>query len=81
MTKKIDESQLIKDFREGKSYTEIALKQKCSIPVIIYRLKKLGLGRYKQFKESFSVEEKNFVRELMETNQGRKQLLNILKDE
>ena len=46
MTKKIDETQLIKDFREGKLYAEIALKHKCSIGAIAYRLGKLGLGRY-----------------------------------
>jgi len=86
MTKKIDESQLIKDFEEGKLYTEIALKHKSSIGTIAYRLGKLGLERYKhlrrnkQFKEKFSAEEKDSIRGLMDTRRGRKQLIDILKD-
>ncbi|GAG85101.1 unnamed protein product [marine sediment metagenome] len=31
MTKKIDETQLIKDFHKGMNYAEIALELKCSI--------------------------------------------------
>lgn len=81
MTKKIDETLLIKDFHKGKPYAEIALKHKSSIGTISYRLRKLGLGRNKQARELFSAEEKDFLRNLMETHRGRKQLLNILKDE
>jgi hypothetical protein len=86
MTKKIDESQLIKDFEEGKLYTEIALKYKSSIGTIAYRLGKLGLRRYKhlrrnkQFKEKLLAEERGSIRSLMDTRRGRRQLLDILKD-
>lgn len=81
MTKKIDETRLIKDFRKGISYGKMALEHKCTIGIITYQIKKLGLGRYKQFRKSFSAEEKDFVRELMDTYQGRKQLLDILRGE
>jgi len=80
MSKKIDETQLIKDFHEGKLYAEIALKHKSSIGTIAYRLRKIGLGRNKQTPELFSAEEKDFLRSLMDTYRGRKQLLDILKD-
>lgn len=80
MTKKIDEIQIIKDFHEGKLYAEIALKHKCSIGIIAYRLKKLGLKRNKQGRELFSAEEKDFMRGLIDTYRGRKQLLEILTD-
>lgn len=78
MSKKIDETRLIKDFHEGKLYAEIALKHKCSIGTIAYRLRKLGLKRNKQGRELFSAEEKDFMRSLMDTYRGRKQLLDIL---
>ncbi|MBA7525763.1 hypothetical protein ES705_17920 [subsurface metagenome] len=80
MTKKIDETQLIKDFHEGKLYAEIALRHKSSIGTIAYRLRKLGLKRSKQDRELFSAEEKDFMRSLIDTYRGRKQLLYILKD-
>jgi len=79
MTNKIDETQLIKDFHEGMNYAEIALEYKCSIGTLAYRLRKLGLGRNKQGRELFSAEEKDFMRSLMDTYRGRKQLLDILK--
>lgn len=81
MTKKIDEIQIIKDFHEGKLYAEIALKHKCSIGTIAYRLRKQGLKRNKQGRELFSAEEKDFLRSLIDTYRGRKQLLDILTDE
>ena len=81
MTKKIDETQLIKDFHEGKLYAEIALKHKCGIGTVAYRLGRLGLGRNKQTRELFSAEEKDFMRALINTYRGRKQLLDILRDE
>lgn len=81
MSKKIDESQLIKDFHEGVLYADMALKHKCHVTAIAYHLKKLGLRRNKQDRELFSAEEKDFMRALMNTYRGRKQLLNILKDE
>jgi hypothetical protein len=80
MIKKIDETQLIRDFHEGKLYAEIALKHKCGIGTIAYRLRKLGLKRSKQGRELFSAEEKDFMRSLINTYRGRKQLLHILKD-
>lgn len=81
MTKKIDETQLIKDFHEGKIYAAIALEHKSSIGTIVYRLRKLGLKRNKQGRELFSAEEKDFMRSLINTYRGRKQLLDILRDE
>lgn len=80
MNKKIDETQLIKEFHEGKLYAEIALKHKCGLGTIAYRLGKLGLRRYKQTRELFSAEEKDFMRGLIDTYRGRKQLLDILRD-
>ena len=80
MTKKIDETQLIKDFHKGMNYAEIALELKCSIGTIAYRLRKLGLKRTKQGRELFSAEEKDFMRSLIDTYRGRKQLLDILRD-
>lgn len=79
MTKKIDETQLIKDFHEGKPYAEISLKHKCSIGTIAYRFRKLGLKRDKRNRRPFSAEEKDFMRSLIGTHRGRKQLLYILR--
>jgi len=81
MSKKIDKTKLIKDFHEGNPYAEIALRHKCSIGTIAYRLGKLDLGRNKQTRELFSAEEKNFMRALINTYRGRKQLLDILRNE
>ncbi|MBA7565287.1 hypothetical protein ES695_13655 [Candidatus Atribacteria bacterium 1244-E10-H5-B2] len=81
MIKKIDENQLIRDFHEGKLYAEIALKHKCGIGTVAYWLGKLGLKRNKQDRELFSAEEKDFMRSLIGTYRGRKQLLDILRDE
>jgi len=80
MNKKIDETQLIKEFHEGKLYAEIALKHECGIGTIAYRFRKLGLKRTKQGRESFSAEEIDFMKSLMDTYRGRRQLLDILKD-
>ncbi len=79
MTKKIDETQLIKDFHKGMNYAEIALEHKCSIGTIAYRLRKLGLKRTKQAQELFSAEEIDFMRSLIDTYRGRRQLLDILR--
>jgi len=81
MSKKIDETQLIRDFHEGKLYAEMALKHKCGIGTLAYRLRKLGLKRNKLGRELFSVEEKDFMRSLIDTYWGRKQLLHILRGE
>ena len=81
MTKKINKTLLIKDFHEGVLYADMAIKHKCHVTAIAYHLKKLGLGRNKQTRELFSAEEKNFMRALINTSRGRKQLLDILKDE
>ena len=80
MAKKIGKTQLIKDFRGGKTYAEIASRHKCSIGTIAYRLRKLGLKRGKQNRSLFSAEEKDFIRSLIKTYRGRKQLFAILKD-
>ena len=45
MTKKIDETQFLRDFREGKNYVGIALRQKITIGTVAYWVKKLGLKR------------------------------------
>ena len=79
MTKKIDETQLVKDFLGKMRYTEIALKHKISIPTIIYRLRKLGLKRNKEGEEALSQEEKCTISEMIETPGGRGQLLYILR--
>ncbi|MBA7554909.1 hypothetical protein ES705_47548 [subsurface metagenome] len=79
MTKKIDEVQFLKDFYEGKLYSEIALSHKCSKGTVSYRLGKLGLKRRKQLQELFSAEEKDILRDLIGTYRGRKQLLYILR--
>lgn len=84
MTKKIDVIQLVRDFRDGEKYAEIALRQKVNIGTVAYWVKKLGLKRCGQKKrkgEVFSVEEKYILSEMLETRGGRRQLLYILKGE
>lgn len=81
MTRKIDKTQLIKDFREGKTYAEIASRLKCSTGTIAYRLRRLGLKRGKQNRSLLSAEEKDLIRSLMKTYRGRNQLFAILRDE
>ncbi|MBA7599694.1 hypothetical protein ES703_06731 [subsurface metagenome] len=80
MIKKIDEPQLIKDFHEGKTYAEIALEHKIDMWLITYRLRKLGLKRNKQCQNLFSAEEKIFIRGLITTYRGKRQLFHILVD-
>lgn len=80
MIKKIDETQLIEDFHKGKPYAEIALQHKRNMGAIVYRLGKLGLRRNKQSQDLFSAEEKKFMRGLITTYQGRRQLFHILVD-
>jgi ribosomal protein S21 len=79
MTKKVDETQLVKDVHERMPYTEIALKHKISKSTIIYRLRKLGLKRNKAERKVFTVEEKYIISKMIETPGGRKQLLYILR--
>ena len=81
MIKKIDETQLIKDFHKDVLYANMAIKHKCHLTTIAYHLKKLGLGRNKRTRELFSAEEKNFMSALINTYRGRKQLLDILRNE
>ncbi|MBA7515717.1 hypothetical protein ES705_07760 [subsurface metagenome] len=84
MTKKIDVTQLVRDFKGGEKYTEIARRQKVTIGGVFYWVKKLGLKRCGQKRkkwEVFSTEEKHILRAMIETYQGRKQLLDILKGE
>jgi len=80
MTKKIDETQLIKDFREGVLLINMAIKHKCHVSTIVYQLKKLGLKRNKQNRELFSEEEKYLLSKMIETRGGREQLLEILRE-
>lgn len=82
MTKKIDETQFLKDFHEGKNYIEIANKHKITIGAVSYRIKKLGLkrsGQKNQKRESFSAEEVSIMRIMLDTHGGRSQLLTILR--
>ncbi len=82
MAKKVDKTQLVKDFYEGIHYAEIALRQKVNIGAVAYWVRKLGLkrsGQKGQNKEMFSAEEKRTLRAMMETHGGRRQLLYILK--
>jgi len=81
MTKGIDSVIFIRDYREGKSYEEIAHKQGCSTTTIGNRVRRLGLKRNKQKREIFSEEERRFFSSMIETHGGRKQLLEILRGE
>lgn len=78
MTKEIDSLSFLRDYRGGKSYEEIALKQCCSITTIGNRVRSLGLKRKKQW-EIFSEEERYIFSKMIETHGGRKQLLEILR--
>jgi len=82
MTKKVDETQLVKDFYGGIPYTEIALRQKVTIGTVVYRVKKLGLkrsGQKREKEEVLSVEERYIISKMIETHGGRRQLLYILR--
>jgi len=79
MTKEIDFIRFLRDYKEGKSYEEIALKQGCSIPTISNKVKSLGLKRIRQKREIFSEEERYIFSRMIETHGGRKQLLEILR--
>ena len=46
MTKGIDSLSLLRDYRGGKSYEEIALKQGCSITTIGNRVRSLGFNNF-----------------------------------
>ncbi|GAH00042.1 unnamed protein product [marine sediment metagenome] len=81
MTKEIDSVRFLRDYREGKSYEEIAHKQGCSTTTIANRVKRLGLKRNKQKREIFSEEERYLFSSMIETHGGRKQLLEILRGE
>jgi transposase len=79
MTKEIDFIKFIRDYREGKSYKEIALSQGCSINTIANRVRDLGLKRDRKNRELFSAEERYLFSKMIETRGGRKQLLEILR--
>ena len=79
MTKGINSLDFLRDYQEGKSYREIALKQSCSINTIANRVKSLGLKRSRQKQEVFSEEERYIFSKMIETSGGRKQLLEILR--
>jgi len=79
MIEEIDFIRFIREYREGKSYEEIALKQGCSITTIGNRVRRLGLKRSRQRREIFSEEERYIFSRMIETRGGRKQLLEILR--
>ena len=79
MTREIDSLSFLRDYREGKSYEEIAISQGCSITTIGNRVRRLGLKRNKQKREIFSEEEKYLFSKMIETCKGREQLLEILR--
>jgi len=79
MIEEIDFIRFIREYREGKSYEEIALKQGCSITTIGNRVRRLGLKRSRQRREIFSEEERYIFSKMIETRGGRKQLLEILR--
>ena len=79
MNNKIDETQLIEDFHKEVLYKDIAIKYKCHMSTIVYRLRKLGLKRNEQKREVFSEEDRYLFSKMLETRGGRKQLLEILR--
>ena len=79
LTKEINSLDFLRDYREGKSYEEIALKQGCSITTISNRVRDLGLKRCRNIRELFSEEERYLFSRMIETRGGRKQLLEILR--
>ncbi|GAJ14797.1 unnamed protein product [marine sediment metagenome] len=79
MTKKIDKTQLVKDFHKDVLYIDMAIKHKCHVSTIVYRLKKLGLKRSRKNRGLFSAEERYLFSKMIETHGGRKQLLEILR--
>ncbi len=79
MTKEIDFIRFLRDYKEGKSYEEIALKQGCCISTIGNKVRSLGLKRSRQKREIFSEEERYIFSKMIETRGGRKKLLEILR--
>ncbi|MBA7575377.1 hypothetical protein ES708_17201 [subsurface metagenome] len=79
LTREIDSLSFLRDYREGKSYEEIAISQGCSITTVGNRVKSLGLKRIRKRRELFSAEERYLFSKMIETRGGRKQLLEILR--
>ncbi|MBA7592969.1 hypothetical protein ES708_35174 [subsurface metagenome] len=79
LTKGINYLSFIRDYREGKSFEEIATSQGCSITTIANRVKNLGLKRSRKSRELFSAEDRYLFSKMIETQGGRKQLLEILR--
>ncbi|MBA7531648.1 hypothetical protein ES705_23863 [subsurface metagenome] len=79
LTREIDSLSFLKDYKEGKSYEKIALKQGCSIATISNRVRNLGLKRDRKRRELFSAEDRYLFSKMIETRGGRKQLLEILR--
>jgi len=79
LIKEIDSLSFLKDYREGKSYEKIALRQGCSITTISNRVNRLGLKRDRKSRELFSEEDRYLFSKMIETRGGRKQLLEILR--
>jgi len=79
LTKGIDSLSFIRDYREGKSYEEIAVSQGCSITTVANRVRNLGLKRSRKSRELFSAEDRFIFSNMLETRGGRRQLLEILR--
>jgi transposase len=79
MIKEINSFDFLRDYREGKSYEEIAISQGCSIATVANRVNSLGLKRIRKKREIFSEEERYLFSKMIETRGGRKQLLEILR--
>jgi transposase len=81
MIKEINSFGFLRDYREGKSYEEIAISQGCSITTVANRVNRLGLKRDRRRRELFSEEDRYLFSKMIETRGGRKQLLEILRGE
>jgi len=81
MIKEINSFDFLRDYREGKSYEEIAISQGCSITTVANRVNSLGLKRDRRRRELFSEEDRYLFSKMIETRGGRKQLLEILRGE
>ena len=81
MIKEINSFDFLRDYREGKSYEEIAISQGCSITTVANRVNSLGLKRDRKRRELFSKEDRYLFSKMIETRGGRKQLLEILRGE
>jgi len=79
MTKEINSLDFLRGYREGKSYEKIAISQGCSVTTIANRVRNLGLKRSRKSRELFSAEDRYLFSKMIETQRGRKQLLEVLR--